>query len=285
MPRESAERAPSTSTVRRCCRASCRRPPQTARRSSRSKDSPTRHDASSAPAGIRRPHGGAVRILHPRLPHGRRGAASTSASPSTRTTVRAGARRQPLPLHRLLPHHRRRARTPTSVPAAVRSMSDQHVAAAASTPTTRSPGRPPSRPTASPQTRCGRKSSSPPSRTPGCSSLDTAPARGRRRRAAPCITAADVPVNEYGLTMFDQPVLIGPLERAQRRACPTSAGGRPTSSPSSSPRPVDAAAAARRSARRRVGAAPRGRRSRRRPPGTTSSCIPSADPTATSTAR
>ena len=33
------------------------------------------------------------------------------------------------------------------------------------------------------------------------------------------VTAADVPVNEYGLTMFDQPVLIGP-------ASPVSEAGR-----------------------------------------------------------
>ena len=61
----------------------------------------------------------------------------------------------------------------------------------------------------------------------------------RRRRAVDgvvaVITADDVPVNEYGLTMFDQPVLIGPASAAGRTPrtdwSPTSAGGRRTTSP------------------------------------------------------
>ena len=96
-------------------------------------------------------------------------------------------------------------------------------------------------------------------------------ARHRRRRSpstacVAVITAADVPVNEYGLTMFDQPVLDRPARsgRSARRSRRQPVGGRPAS-PSSSPRRRDAAAAGAAARRRRVGAAARGRRSRRRP--------------------
>ena len=49
------------------------------------------------------------------------------------------------------------------------------------------------------------------------------------------LTAADVPINEYGLTMNDQPVLVGPVTTGRSKVPATCPVGKPTSLRSSLP--------------------------------------------------
>ena len=143
-----------------------------------------------------------------------------------RPTGRDAFAGQPVPLHRLLPLLRLRAGGD------VGDRAGRGVAAR------RRPGqgdrsRPvPGRPQAADALCTPRCSATSP--TPGCSRWTTS-GRAPSEGVVAVFTAADVPVNEYGLTMFDQPVLVGPDPAPAVRVDATSAGGRPTRSPSSSP--------------------------------------------------